>query len=310
MNAITVDDVHKRYRGGTRDALAGVSFDVPRGEIFGLLGTNGVGKTTLIGVLTTRVRATAGRAWVDGFDVARNAVRVKSRIANVPQRPTFDRALNVTENLLYHAAYFGVGGRERRRLAGQVLERFGLREHANAGVDTLSGGLAQRLQLARALMHRPSILFVDEPSNGLDPQSRLLLWELLEGLRADGVTLLVTTHDLTEADRLCDRVAILHAGRIVALDTPAALRAAAPGSGAMELVIDAAVDPAPHFGRFGDVATSRAAGGGWSVQLPAEADAAAAVSTATAAGLQLRALRRIETSLQDVFLHITGRELA
>jgi len=310
MNAITVDEVRKRYRGGTRDALAGVSFDVPRGEIFGLLGTNGVGKTTLIGVLTTRVRATAGRAWVDGLDVTREPVRVKSRIANVPQRPTFDRALNVTENLLYHAAYFGVGRSERRRLAGEVLERFGLREHASAAVDTLSGGLAQRLQLARALMHRPSILFVDEPSSGLDAQSRLLLWEQLEGLRADGVTLLVTTHDLTEADRLCDRVAILHDGRIVALDTAAALRAAAPGRGAMELVIDTAVDPAPHFGIFGDVRTSRAAGGGWAVQLPADVDAAAAVSTATVAGLQLRALRRIETSLEDVFLHITGPKLA
>jgi ABC-2 type transport system ATP-binding protein len=309
MNAITVDEVCKRYRGETRDALADVSFDVPRGEIFGLLGTNGVGKTTLIGVLTTRVRATAGRAWVDGFDVTREAVRVKSRIANVPQRPTFDRALNVTENLLYHAAYFGVGGKQRRQIADEVLERFGLREHAKAAVDTLSGGLAQRLQLARALMHRPSILFVDEPSNGLDPQSRLLLWELLEGLGADGVTLLVTTHDLTEADRLCDQVAILHDGRIVALDTPAALRAAAPGSGVMELVLDADADPAPHFGIFGGVSTSPAAGGGWSVQLPAEVDAAAAVSTATAAGLRLRALRRIETSLQDVFLHITGREL-
>jgi ABC-2 type transport system ATP-binding protein len=309
VSAITVDEVRKRYRGATRDALAGVSFDVPRGEIFGLLGTNGVGKTTLIGVLTTRVRATAGRAWVDGLDVAREAVQVKSRIANVPQRPTFDRALNVTENLLYHAAYFGVGRSERRRLAGEVLERFGLREHAGAAVDTLSGGLAQRLQLARALMHRPSILFVDEPSNGLDPQSRLLLWEQLEGLRADGVTLLVTTHDLTEADRLCDRVAILHDGRIVALDTPAALRAAAPGSGAMELVIDAAGDPAPHFGIFGDVGTSRAAGGGWAVHLPAGVDAAAAVSTATGAGLQLHTLRRIETSLEDVFLNITGAKL-
>ena len=226
------------------------------------------------------------------------------------QRPTFDRALNVTENLCHHAAYFGVGRSERRRLADEVLERFGLREHASASVDTLSGGLAQRLQLARALMHRPSVLFVDEPSNGLDPQSRLLLWEQLEDLRADGVTLLVTTHDLTEADRLCDRLAILHDGQIVALGTPAALRAAAPASGAMELVIDAAGDPAPHFGVFGDVRTSRAAGGGWAVQLPAGVDAAAAVSTATRAGLQLHALRRIETSLEDVFLHITGRELA
>ncbi|MGH2917707.1 MAG: ABC transporter ATP-binding protein [Solirubrobacteraceae bacterium] len=309
MNAIAVDDVRKRYRGATREALAGVSFAVPRGEIFGLLGTNGVGKTTLIGVLTTRVRATAGRAWVDGVDVSRQPVLVKSRIAIVPQRPTFDRALNVTENLLYHAAYFGVGRRERRRLAEEVLERFGLREHATASVDALSGGLAQRLQLARALMHRPSVLFVDEPSSGLDPQSRLLLWDQLEDLRADGVTLLVTTHDLTEADRLCDRVAILHDGRIVALDAPAALRAAAPGSGGLELVIDAAGDPASHFGLFGDVRCRRA-GGGWAVRLPAGVDAAAAVSTATGAGLELHALRRVEASLEDVFVHITGRELS
>ena len=309
MSAIAVDAVRKRYRGATREALAGVSFSVPRGEIFGLLGTNGVGKTTLIGVLTTRVRATSGCAFVDGIDVARDPVRVKSRIAIVPQRPVFDRALNVTDNLLFHAAYFGLARRERRRLADEVLERFGLRDHARASVDTLSGGLAQRLQLARALMHRPRVLFVDEPSNGLDPQSRLLLWKQLDELREDGVTLLVTTHDLTEADRLCDRVAILQDGRIAALDAPAALRAAASASGAMELVVDAPIDPAPLFDTFGDVRTSRTAGG-WSVRLPHDIDAAVALAVTARPGLELRSLRRVEASLEDVFLSLTGKELA
>jgi ABC-2 type transport system ATP-binding protein len=286
-----------------------VSFGVSHGEVFGLLGPNGAGKTTLIGVLTTKVRPTAGRALIGGLDVARHPVDVKSRIAVVPQRPTFDRSLNVAENLEFHGAYFGLRRRERRRLADELIERFGLRDHAHARVDTLSGGLAQRLQLARALMHRPSVLFIDEPSTGLDPQSRLLLWEQLEQLRGDGVTVLVTTHDLHEAERLCDRVAIVDHGRVIALDTPAALRATVPDSRALELVVDAAEDPAEHFLTLGATRTYPAEGGGYAVRLPGDVEPAAALAAATGAGLALRELRALAATLEDVFLHLTGRDL-
>jgi ABC-2 type transport system ATP-binding protein len=308
---VVVDDLHKRYRAGAPEAVAGISFTVREGEIFGLLGPNGAGKTTTIGAITTRVRPTSGTVTVDGFDVRRQPVEVKRRLAVVPQRPNIDRALTALENLTFHAAYFGAPRRERRQLALDLLGRMGLGGRENEKVDAYSGGMAQRLMICRALMHRPRLLILDEPTTGLDPQSRLFLWDTMNDLRAQGVTLILTTHDMVEADRLCDRIAIVDHGKIIALDTPRGLRGALPAEHGLELVLDG--DPADAFARLPWVERVEAAPAAdrWQVRLYGEPDGAAATvfDAAAGAGREVVELRRIEGTLEDVFVHLTGREL-
>jgi ABC-2 type transport system ATP-binding protein len=309
MAIIEVSDVRKRYADGAVEALRGVSFAVEAGEVFGLLGPNGAGKTTTIGVLTTRVQATGGRAEVDGIDVARDAVAVKQRIAVVPQRPNLDRALTAMENLTFHAAYFGYGLRARRRRAIELLDAFGLAGRGGDRVNNYSGGMAQRLMIARALMHQPRVLFLDEPTTGLDPQSRLFLWDQIEALRAAGTTILITTHDMAEADRLCDRIAIVDHGERIALDTPEGLRGLLPGSRGLELTLAGGTDPAEAFAPLGDVDTT-ADDGGWRVRLfGPEATPARALAAAGQAGAEVVDLHRLEGTLEDVFVHLTGRDL-
>ena len=231
---------HAAGDGTTRGiiALEGLDLEVRAGEFFGLLGPNGAGKTTTIGILTTRVRPTSGTASVAGADVVMEPVAVKQRIGVVPQRPNPDRNLTVLENLLFHAAYFGIPRRTAAARARELLATLGLGERGAAKVDEISGGQQQRLMIARALIHEPHVLFLDEPSVGLDPQARLALWEILRGLHAEGRTIVMTTHYMEEADRLCDRVAIVDHGRLLALDSPGALKARAPGGTLIELTLD------------------------------------------------------------------------
>jgi ABC-2 type transport system ATP-binding protein len=209
---------------GGLTAVDGLDLSVRPGEIFGLLGPNGAGKTTTVGMLTTRVRPTSGRAFVGGIDVVADPARAKQAIGVVPQSNTLDRELTVWQNLYFHGRYFGLSARASREAAGRLLEQFRLADRAKADVGALSGGMAQRLMVARAILHRPRILFLDEPTAGLDPQSRIALWEILGELHAAGQTILLTTHYMEEADKLCDRVAIMDRGRILALDTPAGLK--------------------------------------------------------------------------------------
>jgi ABC-2 type transport system ATP-binding protein len=219
-------------------ALEGLDLEVRLGEFFGLLGPNGAGKTTTLGILTTRVRPTSGEARVADADVVAEPVRVRQRIGVVPQRPNPDRSLSVLENLVFHAAYFGIPRKVAHTRARAVLETLALAERGAAKVDELSGGQQQRLMIARALIHEPQVLFLDEPTVGLDPQARLALWDILRGLHADGRTIVMTTHYMEEADRLCERVAIVDHGRLLALDSPAALKARAPGGTLIELTLD------------------------------------------------------------------------
>jgi ABC-2 type transport system ATP-binding protein len=212
-------------RAGSVRAVEGLDLVVPRGEIFGLLGPNGAGKTTTVGMLTTRVVPSVGRAFVGGIDVVAQPALAKQVIGVVPQTNTLDRSLDVFENLYFHGRYFGMPHRRARAVAMEFLERFRLADRAKAEVDQLSGGMAQRLMVARAIMHEPAILFLDEPTAGLDPQSRIALWDVVRELHAGGQTLLLTTHYMEEADQLCDRVAIMDHGRLLALDTPARLKA-------------------------------------------------------------------------------------
>jgi ABC-2 type transport system ATP-binding protein len=220
-------------------ALQSLDLAVSEGELFGLLGPNGAGKTTTIGILTTRVLPTSGTALVAGKDVVRQPVEVRQRIGVVPQRPNPDRGLNVLENLLFHAAYFGIPRSAAETRAHELLGKLGIGDKAYAKVDEMSGGQQQRLMIARALIHEPEVLFLDEPTVGLDPQTRLSLWDILRGLHAEGRTIVMTTHYMEEADKLCDRVAIMDRGELLELDTPAALKQRAPGGTLIELSLDA-----------------------------------------------------------------------
>jgi ABC-2 type transport system ATP-binding protein len=231
MSAIRTVGLRKVYPlaspNGARElvALDGLDLEVGTGEFFGLLGPNGAGKTTTIGILTTRVRASGGQAAVAGADVINDPVGVRRRIGVVPQRANPDRGLDVLENLVFHAAYFGIRRADATRRATALLEQLGIGEKAREKVDALSGGQQQRLMIARALIHEPDVIFLDEPTVGLDPQARLALWDVLRELHRQGRTIIMTTHYMEEADQLCDRLAIIDDGRIVREGTPAQLKA-------------------------------------------------------------------------------------
>ena len=308
MAIIEVEDLHKSYGGGP-EVVKGVSFTVGESEVFGLLGPNGAGKTTTIGTLTTRVKPTSGSVTVDGIDVRRDPTAVKQRIAVVPQRPNLDRSISARENLTFHAAYFGYSRAERSKRADELLEQFGLEGREDDRVDFYSGGMAQRLMIARALMHRPRILFLDEPTTGLDPQSRLFLWDAIERLRGEGTTILLTTHDMAEADRLCERIAIVDHGERIAMDTPRGLRGLLPAADGMELTLTADEDPGPRLAALGNVETAKNDDGTWTVRCFGDSSPREALAAVDEAGAELVDLRRLEGSLEDVFVHLTGRDL-
>ncbi len=241
--AVEVIDLVKRYPKSPTNAVDGLSFSVEPGEIFGLLGPNGAGKTTTVGVLTTRVLPTSGTGRVSGIDVVRRAVAVRSKLAVVPQRVNLDRSLSVRNNLIFHAGYHGLPRAERGPRADEMLERMGLTDKAAELVDRLSGGQSQRVMIARGLMHKPEVLFLDEPSTGLDPQARLFVHDQIEELRDEGVTIVLTTHDMDEAAKLSDRVGIMDHGRLLSLDTPNGLIRSLPGSSTLEVTVRADGSP-------------------------------------------------------------------
>src|SRR3954464_5613886 len=220
---IRTEQLTKVYPGGLK-AVDELDLAVHQGEIFGLLGPNGAGKTTTAGMLTTRVIPTSGRAFVGGIDVVAHPTAAKQVIGVVPQSNTLDRSLTVWENLYFHGRYFGMSAAVARREADRLLEQFRLSERGKEPVAALSGGMAQRLMVAREVTHRPAILLLDGPTAGLDPQSRLALWEILGELHGEGQTILLTTHYMEEADELCNRLAIIDHGRMLAIDTPEALK--------------------------------------------------------------------------------------
>jgi ABC-2 type transport system ATP-binding protein len=305
-------DLTKVYAGSDFAAVDELNLSVAAGEIFGLLGPNGAGKTTTAGMLTTRVIPTAGRAYVGSVDVIGHPARAKQLIGVVSQTNTLDRALTVWENLYFHGRLFGISAAESRRVADELLEQFHLTKWARASVFALSGGMAQRLMVARSIFHRPAVLFMDEPTAGLDPQSRLALWEILGELHAAGQTILLTTHYMEEAEHLCDRVAIMDHGRILALDTPAGLKRSV---GADTIVtVKTSGDPASlaeHLSNdVGSVARTRLIEGGVELHVTgAERIVPRVVNAAESGGFDLIDLAVAEPTLETVFINLTGKEL-
>jgi len=292
-------------------ALDGLDLQVRSGEFFGLLGPNGAGKTTTIGILTTRVLPSGGAAFVHGLDVVKSAVDVRRRIGVVPQRPNPDRGLTVRENLLFHAAYFGFGRVASGARAVEILAQLGLGDRTEAKVDELSGGQQQRLMIARALIHEPQVIFLDEPTVGLDPQARLALWDILRGLHAQGRTIVMTTHYMEEADQLCDRVAIVDRGRLLACDTPEALKRRAPGGTLIELTLDAGADDLVAAARgLPGVLNAEADGAALRAWHPGGGEAIPGlIAAAQRAGRQVLNIHLAAPSLETLFISLTGRKL-
>lgn len=223
---VSLAALHKTYedRHHAVKAVEDISLEVKEGELFGLLGPNGAGKTTTIGICTTRIRPTSGSVTIAGIDVVKNPAQARQHIGVVPQYNTLDRSLTLYENLYYHCLYFGFSAQQARERAEGLLHQFLLFERRKATPRQLSGGQQQRIQIARAIAHRPSVLFLDEPSAGLDPQSRLAMWEIVQKLREEGITVVLTTHYMEEADELCERIAIIDHGKLLAIDTPGRLK--------------------------------------------------------------------------------------
>src|SRR5215469_15402914 len=377
--SVEVQELVKRYPRSPKNAVDGASFAVQRGTIFGLLGPNGAGKTTTIGVLTTPIKPTSGSARISGIDVVADPMAVKQRIAVVPQRPNLDQSLRVRDILTFHAAYHGVPRAQREARADMLLRELGLEGRGKEKIGWFSGGMGQRVMLARALMHTPDVLFLDEPTNNLDPQTRLFLWERIQALHEQGMTVLLTTHDMEEADRLCERIAIMDNGKILVIDTPGALRKLIPGGSRMELTVRvpehlaslqmtapdvetrggqggaigalagvsgqisqliSALSMLPGVTRVEEVKGNSNAGygdgngGSWMamkaqwmgpqvqqseqvgdthlIRLYGEQRGelvAGVVHTVASAGIELRDLHLSQPSLEDVFIHLTGRKL-
>jgi ABC-2 type transport system ATP-binding protein len=309
---IRTENLTKLYPGMDAPAVDGLNLKVHQGEIFGLLGPNGAGKTTTAGILTTRVVPTSGAAFVAGIDVRKHPALVKQVSGIVSQQNTLDRQLTVWENLYFHGRLFGINAKESRRRADELLDRFSLSKWAKASVYALSGGMAQRLMVARAIFHRPAVLFLDEPTAGLDPQSRLALWDMLGELNQTGQTVVLTTHYMEEADALCARVAIMDHGKVLALDTPANLK---QSTGADTIVTIKVLSDGDTLARalerdIAGVVSTRVVENVVTMQVEgAERLVPRVVNVAEASHVEILDLAVAEPSLETVFINLTGKEL-
>jgi daunorubicin resistance ABC transporter ATP-binding subunit len=314
-SAIKTEGLRKTYKSsrGDVEAVRGIDLDVPQGEFFGLLGPNGAGKSTTIGMLTTLVAPTGGKAWVAGHDVTKDTVAVKRRIGVVTQNNTLDMQLTVAENLMFRSRFFGLPTGVAAKRAAALIDAFGLADRKNAMADQLSGGQARRLMIARALVHQPDVLFLDEPTAGLDPQTRVNLWDILEVLHAQGQTILLTTHYMEEAEALCDRIAVVDHGKILAEGSVDELLA---DSGAQTVVTVRYEEPVPDglAERAGladrpGVTKVEAAGDQLRVySSDAEGLLGDLMSIGAANGLHVRDASAAKPSLETAFLALTGRE--
>jgi ABC-2 type transport system ATP-binding protein len=292
-------------------AVDGIDLSVRDGEIYGLLGPNGAGKTTTISIATTRAIPTAGTVLIAGVDVVKSPALARRSIGVVPQYNTLDRACTAEENIQFHCLFFGMSRVEARERTAQLLDQFRLTDKAKTYPASLSGGLAQRLQIARAIAHRPKVLFLDEPSAGLDPQSRIAMWEVVRGLHNEGITVVLTTHYMEEADELCDRLAIIDHGKILVEDTPSALKASVGGEKIVDFKLasrDTAVQLSLRLKAVSGVTDVEATDDGVRVLARAEDGIIERIVTASA-GFGVRDLATTEPTLETVFIKMTGRDL-
>jgi ABC-2 type transport system ATP-binding protein len=309
---VEIEGLQKIYEGKQRVvAVDGIDLSVREGELYGLLGPNGAGKTTTISVCTTRALPTAGRALIAGVDVVAHPALARRSIGVVPQYNTLDRSCTIFENIYFHCLYFGFSSAEAKTRTEQLLEQFHLTERTKATPNQLSGGLAQRVQIARAIAHRPKVLFLDEPSAGLDPQSRIAMWEAVRGLKNEGITVVLTTHYMEEADTLCDRLAIIDHGKILVEDTPAALKSSLGAQKVYELKMrspERASELIAALQQLPGVACAEPFEAG--VRVFAEgADGLLMEIVKVANPFGLRDMTITEASLESVFIRLTGRDL-
>ncbi len=308
---IETANLTKVYPGGVK-AVDGLNLALKRGEIFGLLGPNGAGKTTTVGMLTTMVIPTGGQAWVGGVDVQLHPALAKQNLGLVTQNNTLDRSLTVWENLYFHGLFFGIGARQARVEADRRLKQFRLAEWGNTPVLALSGGMAQRLMVARAILHEPAILFLDEPTAGLDPQSRLALWEILGELHGQGQTILLTTHYMEEADQLCNRVAIMDHGVILALDTPAGLKHTVGADTIVTVHSDGDLEGLEKLlaGNIPEVTNTQQRDGKVELHVRgSDGILPEVVNAAERGGYRVTDLSIAEPTLETVFITLTGKDL-
>jgi ABC-2 type transport system ATP-binding protein len=310
-SAIEVDHIVKKY--GEFTAVNDVSFSVKEGEIFGLLGPNGAGKSTLIRMMTTLIPITGGKASIGGYDVSKDPNAARRMIGVIPQALTSDLDLTVEENMEIYAKLYDVPSKERKTSIDELLELVDLTKWRAAATKTLSGGMRRRLEIARGLVHHPRIFFLDEPTTGLDPVSRVAVWEMLGNIKERRqLTILITTHYMDEADRLCDRIAIVDHGKLVALDTPMALKASVPGSNVIEAQFEnAPSDWEQRLHNLSEVTSVQHEGAGMYRVLTGNGSRTTTelVETAVAAGVAVKSLSVQNTTLDDVFVHYTGRQL-
>lgn len=311
LDAIRVEKAVKRY--GTFEAVKGVSFNVPEGEIFGLLGPNGAGKSTLIRMMTTLIPLTEGKAIVAGHNVAEDPDDVRRVIGVIPQAMTSDPDLTVEENLIIYAKLYGVPRAQRAKNIAEVLEAVDLSKWREAQTKTLSGGMRRRLEIARGLVHNPRIFFLDEPTTGLDPVSRIAVWEMLDNLRRTRhLTMLLTTHYMEEADKLCDRIAIVDHGTLVALGSPNELKHNVPGANVVEVHFDRdTAEWKERLEKLDGVTSVQAESAGFYRVLTSSGSKTTMqlVEMASSLGETLTSLSVQNTTLDDVFVHYTGRQL-
>ena len=307
-----VRGLRKIYRGKqTVTAVDGIDLSVREGEIYGLLGPNGAGKTSTISICTTRALPDEGAVSIAGIDVVKHPSLARRCIGVVPQYNTLDRACTVAENIRFHCRYFGQSSTQARERTDQLLAQFHLTEKSTAYPAQLSGGLAQRVQIARAIAHHPRVLFLDEPSAGLDPQGRIAMWDAVRALRQEGITVVLTTHYMEEADELCDRVAIIDHGRILVEDTPAALKSSLEAQRVYQLHLrdqDGAARLAETLRSIAGVIAADALQDGVRV-LGQSTDGLLSEVVSAANPYGLRDLTITETSLETVFIQLTGRDL-
>ena len=310
MNAIEVEHLTKKF--GDLVAVNDVSFQVAEQEIFGLLGPNGAGKTTLIRMMTTLTPPTSGTARIAGHDIRTDADGVRHALGVIPQAFTSDPELTANENMLIHAKLYGVPSEEREKLIHGLLESVDLLKFQDALVRTFSGGMRRRLEIARGLVHSPKILFLDEPTTGLDPVSRTNVWEMIRNMRDKSkLTILLTTHYMDEADKLCDRIAIVDHGKLAALDTPTALKDSVPGTDSVEAEFEDTppdwLDQLQHLAQSAGVTTH--AGVVRIASHDGPATVAALMDLARVRHVTVKKVSVTSTTLDDVFLHYTGSEL-